>query len=108
MWLTLRWNKNDYRQRDPVAVAGAELGGYRTVLAVPMLKEKELIGEDRRFSRARNLRPFTAKQIELVSNFAAQAVIAIENARLLTATASAHRRVGATAGRIERDLRQHG
>ena len=84
-----------YRQGNPNAVAGVELGGARTVLYVPMTRNDEVVGVINLFRQ--EVKPFADEQIALLENFADQAAIAIENTRLFNETREALERQTATA-----------
>src|SRR5262249_46360800 len=84
-----------YLERDPARIAVVELGGARAHLVVPLLKKSEVIGVIAIYRQEPGA--FAANQMTLVATFADQAVIAIENARLINETREALERQTATA-----------
>jgi signal transduction histidine kinase len=90
-----------YLDGDPPTVAAVEMAGIRATLAVPMFKDQELIGSVT--VGRKEVQPFTDRQIEIVQNFAHQAVIAIENARLLTELRRRTDQLGRSVAELRRE-----
>jgi GAF domain-containing protein len=98
-----------YLGGNPLPVAGVEVAGIRTMVAIPMFKDNEPVGVISIYRR--EVKPFAKKQIDLVENFAAQAVIAVENTRLLnelrqslqqqTATADVLKVISSSPGELQ-------
>src|SRR3984893_17646085 len=88
-------NSEGYRNGDPLPRAAADLGGIRTLLVVPLRRHGAILGTFAIYRQ--EVKPFTDRQIALVESFAAQAVIAMENARLFNETEKALERQTATA-----------
>ena len=93
-----------YLERSPMSVQLVELGGARTIVVVPMLRDDEVIGLITVYRQ--EVRPFSDKQIDLLQNFADQAVIAIENVRLFEEVQPAHGRLERVAAAADRHRRR--